>query len=141
MKITSFTILVEDVDKALEFYTEKLGFTKRMDGNIWVGIRWATVSPKNQPDIQLSFTLADDTTKFLAVGKQAPNSPLMFLETDDLKRDYTEMKARGVSFLSYPEEREWGTEVVFEDLYGNVFVLIQPPKKHLSVNTEKVLES
>jgi hypothetical protein len=52
----------------------------------------------------------------------------MFLETNDLTRDYAEMKARGVNFMSYPEEREWGTEVVFEDLYGNIFVLVQPPK-------------
>jgi len=128
LKITHFTILVENVDKALEFYTEKLGFTKRTDGTFWVGMRWVTVSPKNQPDVQLSFAQADDTTKLLAVGKQAPHSPLMFLETNDLTRDYAEMKARGVNFMSYPEEREWGTEVVFEDLYGNIFVLVQPPK-------------
>ncbi len=129
MKITCFTIIVEDVDEALKFYTEKMGFTKRADGTRWVNMRWATVSPQNQPDVQLSFTQADDNEKFLAIGKQAPKNPLMFLETDDLSRDYTEMKARGVNFISFPEEREWGTEAVFEDLYGNVFVLVEPPKK------------
>jgi catechol 2,3-dioxygenase-like lactoylglutathione lyase family enzyme len=123
LKITHFTILVEDVDEALRFYTEKLGFTKTKDDTIWVNTRWATVSPKNQPDVQLSFTKADDTAEFLAVGKQAPMNPLMFLETDDLNRDYNEMKAKGVNFITQPEEREWGTEVVLADLYGNVFVL------------------
>jgi catechol 2,3-dioxygenase-like lactoylglutathione lyase family enzyme len=135
LKITRFTILVEDVDEALQFYTEKLGFIKRKDDTIWVGTRWATVSPKNQPDVQLSFTKADHPIELLAVGKQAPKNPLMFLETDDLNRDYAEMQARGVNFLSHLEEREWGTEVILEDLYGNVFVLVQSPKKDLEQAT------
>jgi predicted enzyme related to lactoylglutathione lyase len=126
MRISHFVILVEDIDEALKFYTEKLGFVKQRDDTLWIDLRWATVSPKNQPDVQLTLVLADDKQKNRAVGKQTPNHPLMFLETEDLQRDYKELKTRGVKVPTYPEEREWGTEVVFEDLYGNLFVLVQP---------------
>jgi predicted enzyme related to lactoylglutathione lyase len=80
MRISHFVILVDDIDEALKFYTEKLGFIKQR-------------------------------------------------ETDDLQRDYNELKAKGVNVVTYPEEREWGTEVVFTDLYGNLFVLVQRPKE------------
>jgi predicted enzyme related to lactoylglutathione lyase len=128
MRISHFVILVEDIDEALQFYTEKLGFVKQRDDTLWINLRWATVSPKNQPDLQLTFALADDKQKNKAVGQQTPNHPLMFLETDDLQRDYNELKARGVNVVTYPEEREWGIEVVFTDLYGNLFVLVQRPQ-------------
>jgi catechol 2,3-dioxygenase-like lactoylglutathione lyase family enzyme len=128
MRISHFVILVEDIDEALKFYTEKLGFIKQRDDILWINLRWATVSPKNQPDVQLTLALADDKQQNIAVDQQTPNHPLMFLETDDLQRDYIELKARGVNVVTYPEEREWGTEVVFTDLYGNLFVLVQRPQ-------------
>jgi catechol 2,3-dioxygenase-like lactoylglutathione lyase family enzyme len=128
MRISHFVILVDDIDEALKFYTEKLGFIKQRDDILWINLRWATVSPKNQPDVQLTLALADDKQQNSAVGQQTPNHPLMFLETDDLQRDYIELKAKGVTVVTYPEEREWGTEVVFTDLYGNLFVLVQRPQ-------------
>jgi catechol 2,3-dioxygenase-like lactoylglutathione lyase family enzyme len=129
MRISHFVILVEDIDEALKFYTEKLGFVKQRDDTLWIDLRWVTVSPKNQPDVQLTLVLAEDKEQHKALGKQTPNHPLMFLETDDLQRDYKELKARGVNVPTYPEEREWGLEVVFEDLYGNLFVLVERPKE------------
>jgi predicted enzyme related to lactoylglutathione lyase len=128
LKIARFTVLVEDIDEAVNFYVEKLGFVKQMDTIVWMNMRWVTVSPKDQPDVQLSFALADEDEKLLAVGKQTPSNIFMFLETDDLQRDHDAMKAKGVNFLTYPEEREWGIEAVFEDLYGNVIDLVQRPK-------------
>jgi catechol 2,3-dioxygenase-like lactoylglutathione lyase family enzyme len=126
--ITHFTILVEDVDEALKFYTDKLGFIKHVDKLLWVNMRWVTVSPKNQPNLQLSLVKAEKNKELLTTGRQAPNNPLMFLETDDIKRDFNQLKSRGVHFMSQPEDREWGTEVVFEDLYGNVMILVERPK-------------
>jgi catechol 2,3-dioxygenase-like lactoylglutathione lyase family enzyme len=131
LRITHFTVLVEDIDAAVNFYVEKLGFEKRADTIIWVGTRWVTVSPKGQPEIELSFAHADEDCNLLVVGKQSPNIPLMFLETDDLQRDYNVLKAKGVHFRTYPTEQAWGTEAVFEDLYGNLINLVQPPKTPL----------
>jgi catechol 2,3-dioxygenase-like lactoylglutathione lyase family enzyme len=128
LRIAHFTVLVKDIDAAVNFYVDKLGFVKRMDNVVWINMRWVTVSPKDQLDVQLSFALADEDDKLLAVGKQTPNHIFMFLESDDLQRDYKDMKAKGVNFLTHPEEREWGIDAVFEDLYGNIIDLVERPK-------------
>lgn len=124
-KIGHVTLLVKDFDEALKFYTEKLGFVKRQDQAFWEGMRWVTVSPKDQTDLELTFVLADTKEKRAALGKQAGDHVFMTLQTDDCKRDYEAMKARGVKFYDVPTEQMWGIEVVYEDLYGNLFDLIQ----------------
>ena len=125
MKIDHITLLVKDQDEAVKFYVEKLGFKKRQDAKFWGDMRWVTVSPKDQPDLELTFVLADTEEKLAALGKQAGDHVFMTLQTDDCKRDYQAMKSKGVKFFGEPTEQAWGIEVVFEDLYGNLFDLVQ----------------
>jgi catechol 2,3-dioxygenase-like lactoylglutathione lyase family enzyme len=125
MKIGHVTVLVKDFDEALRFYVEKLGFMKRQDVKFWGDMRWVTVSPRDQPDFELTFVLADTDEKQKALGKQAGDHVFMTLETDDCKREYEVMKARGVKFFGEPTEQAWGVEVVFADLYGNLYDLVQ----------------
>ena len=129
MRIGHVTLLVKDFDEAVRFYVEKLGFEKRQDTKFWGDMRWVTVSPKDQPDLELTFVLADTEEKLKALGKQAGDHVLMTLDTDDCKRDYEAMKAKGVKFYGEPTEQAWGIEVVFEDLYGNLYDLVQRFKK------------
>jgi catechol 2,3-dioxygenase-like lactoylglutathione lyase family enzyme len=122
------TLLVKDQEEALKFYTQKLGFIKREDLLIWMdNIRWVTVSPKDQHETLLSLVKADSEDEHL-VGKQSGNHVFMTMLTDDVERDYQELKARGVNFVLRPETQSWGVEAVFEDLYGNRFDLIQRPQ-------------
>jgi len=125
MRIGHVTLLVRDFDEAAAFYVEKLGFKKRQDTKFWGDMRWVTISPKDQPDLELTFVLADTEEKRKALGRQAGDHVLMTLETDDCKRDYEAMKAKGVKFYGEPTEQVWGIEVVFEDLYGNLYDLVQ----------------
>jgi len=125
MKIGHITLLVEDFDEALSFYVEKLGFVKRQDTKFWGDNRWVTVSPKNQPEPELTFVLADTIEKKAAVGKQAGDHVFMTLQTDDCRRDYQIIKDKGVKFYGEPTDQKWGVEVVFEDLYGNLYDLVQ----------------
>ncbi len=125
MKIGHITLLVKDFDEATSFYIEKLGFQKRQDTKFGEDMRWVTVSPKDQHDIELTFVLADTEEKLKALGKQAGDHVLFTLETDNCKRDYEAMKTKGVKFYGKPKKQMWGTDVVFEDLYGNLFDLIQ----------------
>jgi catechol 2,3-dioxygenase-like lactoylglutathione lyase family enzyme len=127
-RIGHITILVKNQDDAAEFYTEKLGFIKREDTFFGKDVRWVTVSPKRQKNLQLTFVNADGKEKLAALGKQAGDHVLLTMETDDCLRDYEDMKSRGVKFFGKPEQRPYGIEVVFEDLYGNLFDLIQRPK-------------
>ena len=123
-KIGHITLIVENQDEALKFYTEKLGFQKRKD-LIFGNMRWVTVSPKGQTDLELTFVLADSEAKRAAMGKQAGDHVLLTLETDDCRKEYKALKAKGVKFYGKPEVQAWGVDVVLEDLYGNLFDLVQ----------------
>ena len=125
MRIGHVTLLVKDLDEAAKFYVEKLGFQKRQDTKFWGDMRWVTVSPADQPDLELTFVLADSEEKQKALGKQAGDHVFMTLETDDCKRDFKTIKAKGVKFYGKPTAQAWGIEVVFEDLYGNLYDLVQ----------------
>ena len=125
MRIGHITLLVKDFDEAVAFYVEKMGFQKRQDTKFWGDMRWVTVSPKDQTDLELTFVKADTEEKLKALGKQAGDHVLFTLETDDCKRDYEAMKAKGIKFYGEPTKQMWGTEVVFEDLYGNLYDLVQ----------------
>ncbi len=63
MKIGHITLLVKDFDEALNFYVEKLSFQKRQDTKFWEDLRWVTVSPNDQTDLELTFVLADTEEK------------------------------------------------------------------------------
>ncbi len=89
------------------------------------GKRWVTVSPHDQKDLEITFVLADTDEKKRALGKQAGDHVLLTLQTDDCRGDYAKMKAKGITFRGEPVDQFYGTEVVFEDLYGNLFDLIQ----------------
>ena len=98
MKIDHITLLVKDQDEAAKFYVEKLGFKKQQDTAFWGDMRWVTVSPQDQPDLELTFVKADTEDKLNAVGKQAGDHVFLTLETDNCQRDYNKMKAKGVKF-------------------------------------------
>ncbi len=135
MKIGHITLLVKDFDEALTFYVEKIGFQKCRDDKFGKDMRWVTVSPKDQLDLELTFVLANTAEKLEALGKQAGDHVFMTLQTDDCKRDYMAMEEKGVKFYGKPTQQMWGIEVVFEDLYGNLFDLIQrsnPPNYEAS---------
>lgn len=125
MKIGHIPLLVKDFDEAADFYVEKLGFQKSRDDKFEGDMRWVTVSLKDQSDLALTFVVADTEEKLKAFGKQAGDHVFMTLLTNDCKRDYETMKARGVKFYGEPTKQMWGIEVVLEDLYGNLYDLVQ----------------
>jgi predicted enzyme related to lactoylglutathione lyase len=117
-KIGTITIAVRDQDEAFQWFSEKLGFEKRMDLS-GSGIRWLTVAPKRQNEVQ--FLLASWYPAL--VGKNAT----WVGETQDCRKTYEELKSRGVKFTQGPEERPYGIEAVFQDLCGNSYALVQRP--------------
>jgi len=123
-KLGHVTLLVNDYDEALDFYTNKLDFVVESDQKMGDTFRWVTIRAKGQPDFGITFVLADTEEKKQRVGSQAANHVFLTLQTDNCERDYEFYKARGVKFFGEPKKMPWGTEVVFEDLYGNRFDLI-----------------
>lgn len=124
-KFGHITILVDDYDKALAFYTEKLGFIKLSDNVFGPDLRWVDVAPAKSSETAIVFVKADTPQKQRTVGKQAPEHVLITLLTNDIEKDFKTMRAKGVVFHGEPAAVAWGKEVMFEDLYGNLFDLLE----------------
>jgi predicted enzyme related to lactoylglutathione lyase len=123
-KLAVVTILVRDQDEALRFYTEKLGLEK-MDDMSFEGNRWLTVTAKNQKDVQIFLQKADSFGSDLT--NQVGKATNWAFSTDNCREDYETLKGRGVKFTSEPKEQPWGIQAVFEDLYGNIFSIVEEP--------------
>jgi hypothetical protein len=116
-RFACITIAVKDQDEALRWFTEKLCFVKRVD-QPGPGIRFLTVSPPKQPDLQI--ILASWFPEH--IGK----NPTAVLHTDDCRKTYDELKDRGVVFTEPPQPKPFGLQAVFKDLYGNSYALLEP---------------
>lgn len=127
-KISTVTVAVRDQDEALEWFTEKLGFERRVDMRAG-GMRWLTVAPTQQVEVEL--LLANWYPD--RVGKNAT----WVLSTRDCQNAYEELSAKGVEFTQKPQPRPYGIEAVFVDLYGNKYALLAPPGEVFSEQTEK----
>ena len=130
MHISQFAITVRDYDEAIAFYTGSLAFDLQEDTELGGGKRWVRVRPPRSAS-GTAILLARATTpeQLASVGKQTGGRVFVFIETDDFWRDYRAMVSRGVKFIQPPAEETYGTVAVFEDLYGNLFDLIQPSKR------------
>ncbi|HDR2697087.1 TPA: VOC family protein [Enterobacter asburiae] len=117
-------IVVDDYDRAIEYYTDKLGFTL-VEDTPQPGKRWVIVSPNPESDCNILLARASNERQESFIGNQCGGRVFLFLQTDDFWRDYRAMKDKGVHFCEEPREEEYGTVVVFEDIYGNRWDLYQ----------------
>ncbi len=124
------TILVRDLDEALRFYTEKLGLEKRADQNFGPGMRWLTVAPKEQTELEIVLQKPDASMHGEEGAKdllsRVGQGTAWVFYTDDCRRTYETLLSRGVVFVRPPQEQMYGVEALFQDLYGNTFSLLQP---------------
>jgi predicted enzyme related to lactoylglutathione lyase len=118
-RLEHITIFVRDYDEALRWYTEVLGFAKMEDQTFGKSQRWLTVAPSNQKETHIVLAKADDQRADM-IGKQS----LWVFRTEDCQRAYQTLQARGVKFRAPPRKAPWGSQAIFEDLYGNEFVLL-----------------
>jgi catechol 2,3-dioxygenase-like lactoylglutathione lyase family enzyme len=123
--ITHIALVVSDYDEAIDFYTQKLGFTLLEDTVMSATKRWVLVTPKGAKECALLLAKAADETQQSRVGNQTGGRVFLFLRTDDFWRDYNEMIANNVHFVRPPKEEPYGTVAVFTDLYGNMWDLIE----------------
>ncbi|MEJ2407942.1 MAG: VOC family protein [Novosphingobium sp.] len=118
-------LVVADYDEAIAFYVGKLGFELREDTQLTPEKRWVVVAPKGGASALLLARAANDRQR-AAIGEQSGGRVFLFLETDDFARDYATYRERGVRFVRAPSYEAYGTVAVFEDLYGNLWDLIEP---------------
>ena len=134
MKITTAQLWVHDQDTALNFYTEKLGFEVRSDVTLpeMGDFRWLTVGPPGQEDVDIVLMRVPGPPVFEPETKAEIESLMakglagtVFLTTDDVRRDYETLSARGVEFSETPEDRPYGIDCGLRDPSGNSLRLTQ----------------
>ncbi len=125
-KIAHVSILVADYDEAITFYTEKLLFTLIEDTKLSAGKRWVLVAPKGSAECALLLAKATDDEQKSRVGNQTGGRVFLFLQTNNIDRDYQNLLDKEIKIVRELHEEEYGKVVVFEDLYGNLWDLIEP---------------
>jgi catechol 2,3-dioxygenase-like lactoylglutathione lyase family enzyme len=126
--IAHITLVVSDYDEAIRFYTEKLQFTLVEDTILSETKRWVLIAPTGSKECCLLLAKATNDEQAGRVGNQTGGRVFLFLHTDDFWRDYNDLIVRGVNFVRPPAEEPYGTVAVFEDLYGNLWDLIERKK-------------
>lgn len=125
-KIAHITLVVDDYDLAIGFYTKKLGFELLEDTVISETKRWVLVAPKHNSGCALLLAKAANEDQVSRIGNQTGGRVFLFLYTDDFQSDYQNLLDNHIQIVRPPREEPYGTVVVFSDLYGNLWDLIQP---------------
>jgi len=129
--IVHIALVVKDYDEAIDFYTKKLHFVLVEDTyQEEQDKRWVVVSPPGANGTTILLAKASKPVQDSFIGNQAGGRVFLFLGTDDFERDYHEMKEKGIEFIREPKLQDYGTVVVFTDLYGNLWDLVQFNKDH-----------
>jgi len=124
--IVYLALVVEDYDDAIRFYVDTLGFSLIEDTFIPVqNKRWVLVAPPGSPETKLLLARAATPEQSSRIGNQTGGRVFLFLQTDDFWRDFSAYQNKGVVFVREPAEQSYGTVAVFQDLYGNLWDLVQ----------------
>lgn len=124
--IAQLSLIVKDYDEAIDFYVTRLGFILMEDTSLGGSKRWVVVAPAPESACRLLLAKAASDEQLSRVGNQTGGRVFLFLHTDDIKRDIQQMETNAVKIVRPPSVEVYGTVAVFEDLYGNLWDLIQP---------------
>ena len=124
--IAHIALVVKDYDEAIDFYREKLGFSLLEDTVLSDTKRWVLMRPPGSGGCSLLLAKAAKPEQERVIGNQTGGRVFLFLFTDNFKRDYDSMLMKEIHFVRPPAIEEYGTVAVFEDLYGNLWDLIEP---------------
>ena len=126
--LAGISLVVNDYDEAIDFYTRKLSFTLLEDTRMSDTKRWVVIAPPGSTGCTLLLAKAGNDAQKAAVGNQTGGRVFLFLHTDNFDRDYNQMQEAGIEFIESPRQEAYGKVVVFVDLYGNLWDLIEPKK-------------
>jgi len=121
-----FALVVDNYDKAIDFYVNKLHFDLLEDTQLSPTKRWVIISPKGNTGSNILLAQASNEEQKTRIGNQAGGRVFLFLQTDNLERDLENLHHHNVKIVRQPVHEAWGQVLVFEDIFGNLWDLIQP---------------
>jgi catechol 2,3-dioxygenase-like lactoylglutathione lyase family enzyme len=126
--LVQISLLVNDYDEAIAYYTQKLNFTLVEDTELSPTKRWVVVQPKGEGGCKLLLAKAANEEQKSRIGNQTGGRVFLFLHTDNIQRDHEHLLKQNIRIHRGPVSEPYGKVLVFEDLYGNLWDLIQPAK-------------
>jgi catechol 2,3-dioxygenase-like lactoylglutathione lyase family enzyme len=124
--ISLVAVVVRDYDEAISFYVERLGFSLEKDEfQPAQDKRWVVVAPPGARESGVLLARATNEHQASRIGDQTGGRVFLFLYTDNFGRDYARYKSNGVQFVREPKVEDYGQVAVFQDLYGNLWDLVQ----------------
>lgn len=128
-ELAHIALVVKDYDEAIAFYTQQLSFTLIEDTVLSATKRWVLIAPPGSCGCRLLLAKAATDEQRSRAGDQTGGRVFLFLHTDDFWRDHKAMLEKGIVFVREPITEPYGTVAVFQDLYGNLWDLIEPKNK------------
>jgi catechol 2,3-dioxygenase-like lactoylglutathione lyase family enzyme len=125
-RLAYITLLVDDYDKAIDFYIGKLNFKLIEDTTLSETKRWVLVKPNGSGDCYLLLAKAVTELQKSMIGNQTGGRVFLFLHTDNFNRDYQNLLNNEIKIVREPVEEKYGIVAVFQDIYGNHWDLIEP---------------
>lgn len=125
-ELFQIALVVNDYDEAIEFYTKKLHFNLVEDTKMSETKRWVVIAPPGSTGAKLLLAKAANEEQITRIGNQTGGRVFLFMYTDDLERDHTNLVKNNVTIVREPVKESWGKVLVFSDLYGNLWDLIEP---------------
>lgn len=123
--LAHIALLVDDYDRAIAWYTDKLGFRLVEDTRLSEEKRWVLLAPRGSSGCHILLARAASAEQVKAIGNQSGGRVFLFLHTDDFATDHAAFLKNGVDFVRQPEQQPWGMVAVFRDLYGNLWDLVE----------------
>ncbi len=124
--IAHISLVVDEYDEAIAFYTNKLHFELVEDTVLSPQKRWVLIKPKGSSGCHLLLAKASGDEQKSRVGNQTGGRVFLFLHTDDFERDYQNLLSQNITIVRQPAIEVYGKVAVFADLYGNLWDLVQP---------------
>jgi catechol 2,3-dioxygenase-like lactoylglutathione lyase family enzyme len=125
LTLSQLALVVRDYDEAIAYFVGVLGFDLLEDSRQSQDKRWVRVAPLGGTGASLLLARAAKPDQEARIGDQTGGRVFLFLHTDNFERDYQTLLSRGVDFTETPRDEEYGRVVVFRDLYGNKWDLVE----------------
>lgn len=125
-KIKHISLLVDDYDKAIEFYTQKLNFVVIEDTVLDKNKRWVLIAPNKLSEFSLLLAKASTEAQKTFIGNQSGGRVFLFLNTHQFEKEFQNLLQHNIKIIREPKSEPYGKVLVFEDIYGNLWDLIEP---------------
>jgi len=126
--LAHISLVIDDYDKAIDYYTNTLKFILIEDTKLDAEKRWVLIAPSNDAETKILLAKASNEEQKSRIGNQTGGRVFLFLYTDNFERDHQNLLSKNVTIIRTPVIEAWGKVLVFEDQYGNFWDLIQPLK-------------